>query len=173
MPHCVVAHSTGRHGITYNMRSVGLVNSLNGNTLTVTGPPNANIYPPGYAWLYVLVDGVPSQGWRVMVGDGVSPSSADKVATHSLTERSTSRRRSKTQHACSTQRQAVILCSTSVSCIYLYCGFVRGQCKCYSPKLYTCAIQDDPRKLSSYPSLHAMTWQVEFSPDRYHELAPV
>ena len=37
------------------------------------GPPNENIYPPGPGWLYVVVDGVPSVGKRVMVGSGEGP----------------------------------------------------------------------------------------------------
>jgi hypothetical protein len=41
--------------------------------LSVTGPPNANIFPPGPGWLFVLLDGVPSVGVRVMVGSGASP----------------------------------------------------------------------------------------------------
>jgi len=74
------------HGITYNMRSVGLVNSLSADksTLTVTGPPNVNIYPPGPAYLYVLVNGVPSQGYRVMVGDGSSPPTDENARRNML-----------------------------------------------------------------------------------------
>ncbi|OCH87409.1 copper radical oxidase [Obba rivulosa] len=41
--------------------------------LDVTGPPNANVYPPGPAWVYVVVSGVPSEGTKVMVGDGRGP----------------------------------------------------------------------------------------------------
>jgi len=39
----------------------------------VTGPPNANVYPPGPAWIYLLADGIPSVGMKVMIGDGQGP----------------------------------------------------------------------------------------------------
>jgi hypothetical protein len=56
-----------------NLRLVYLVSSLDADTLVVTGPPNANIYPPGPGWIFVIVDGVPSEGVMVMVGDGSDP----------------------------------------------------------------------------------------------------
>jgi hypothetical protein len=31
------------------------------------------VYPPGPAWLFVIVDGVPSEAVKVMVGEGRSP----------------------------------------------------------------------------------------------------
>jgi hypothetical protein len=61
------------HAVHMGLRLVGLVNTLSKTTLTVTGPPNAMIYPPGPAFLYVLADGVPSTGVQVMVGTGASP----------------------------------------------------------------------------------------------------
>lgn len=63
------------HAVHANSRLVYLVNSLETDqeTLTVTGPPNANVYPPGPAWIYVVVDGVPSVGMKVMIGDGKGP----------------------------------------------------------------------------------------------------
>ncbi|EMD38470.1 hypothetical protein CERSUDRAFT_48364 [Gelatoporia subvermispora B] len=45
----------------------------NTETLDVTGPPNALVYPPGPAFMYVVVNGVPSEGVKVMVGDGKGP----------------------------------------------------------------------------------------------------
>lgn len=123
-----------RHGVTYNMRSVGLANSLAGNTLTVTGPPNANIYPPGFAWLYVLVDGVPSQGYRVMVGDGVGSFALGRTLSDRATEKSACRRGRKTQHASTAQCLSVIIVLVvRYSCIY---WLWHGQCKAmYIPKL--------------------------------------
>jgi hypothetical protein len=61
--------------VHHNSRFVKLVSSLSddGKTLTVTGPPNERIYPPGYGWVYLLVGGVPSAGKRVMIGDGSDP----------------------------------------------------------------------------------------------------
>ncbi|KIJ69066.1 copper radical oxidase [Hydnomerulius pinastri MD-312] len=63
------------HAVHANSRLVYLVPSLSsdGETLVVDGPPNRNIYPPGPGWVYVLVDGVPSTGTMVMVGDGQGP----------------------------------------------------------------------------------------------------
>jgi len=61
------------HTVHANSRLVYLMFSIQGNTLTVRGPPNEHIYPPGPGWIYVLVDGVPSVGKRVMVGNGEGP----------------------------------------------------------------------------------------------------
>ena len=41
-----------------------------GRTLTIQAPPRPDIFPPGYGWIYVVADDVPSEGKRVMVGDG-------------------------------------------------------------------------------------------------------
>ncbi|KAI9626664.1 hypothetical protein H4Q26_017762 [Puccinia striiformis f. sp. tritici PST-130] len=40
------------------------------NALRVIMPPSPEIYPPGYGWLFVLVNGVPSSGKRIMIGSG-------------------------------------------------------------------------------------------------------
>lgn len=62
------------HAVHANSRLVYLVaKQLDGQTLEVTGPPNANIYPPGPAWIYLVVDGIPSVGTKVMIGDGQGP----------------------------------------------------------------------------------------------------
>ena len=59
------------HGVHANSRLVYLVNSIIGDDeITVAGPPNGGIYPPGPGWIYVLVDGIPSVGVKVMVGSG-------------------------------------------------------------------------------------------------------
>jgi hypothetical protein len=47
--------------------------------LSVTAPPNERVYPPGPAWLFILVDGIPSEGFKIMVGDGRAPP-VDQVA---------------------------------------------------------------------------------------------
>lgn len=61
------------HAVHANSRLVYLkVTSRNG-LLTVRGPPNGNIYPPGPGWLHVVVDGIPSEGMKVMVGSGKGP----------------------------------------------------------------------------------------------------
>ena len=53
------------------------------DTLTVRGPPNGDIYPPGPGWLHVVVDGIPSQGMKVMVGSGKGPA-VDETALRRL-----------------------------------------------------------------------------------------
>lgn len=45
----------------------------NDSMLTVQMPPNGTIYPPGPGWLYVLADGVASQGAPILVGSGKGP----------------------------------------------------------------------------------------------------
>ncbi|CAE6458251.1 unnamed protein product [Rhizoctonia solani] len=63
------------HGVHMDMRMVKLKATLSSNrkTLTITGPPNAAIYPPGPAWVYVLANGVPSKAQKVLIGTGASP----------------------------------------------------------------------------------------------------
>jgi len=61
------------HAVHANTRLVYLECSLAGDILSVTGPPNENVYPPGPAWLYFLVDGVPSKSFKLMVGSGEGP----------------------------------------------------------------------------------------------------
>lgn len=61
------------HAVHANSRYVELVSSLSDNTITVDGPPDGNIYPPGPGWLLVVVDDVPSKAVKVMVGDGRGP----------------------------------------------------------------------------------------------------
>lgn len=64
------------HAVHANSRLVYLAASLSTNEeqmLKITGPPNGNIYPPGPGFLYILVDGVPSKGLKVMIGDGKGP----------------------------------------------------------------------------------------------------
>ena len=61
------------HAVHSNTRMVFMKVSRDGNTLSITSPPNGQVYPPGPGWLYVVVDGVPSKGSMVMVGDGRGP----------------------------------------------------------------------------------------------------
>jgi len=63
------------HAVSLDSKYVGLVSKYNyiTSTLTITGPPNTFIYPPGPAWLYVLGDGIPSNGTKVMIGTGANP----------------------------------------------------------------------------------------------------
>ncbi|RUS30278.1 hypothetical protein BC938DRAFT_479607, partial [Jimgerdemannia flammicorona] len=57
------------HSLHMSQRLVELEYKLSENedTLTVTPPPNPNIFPPGPAWLYVVSRGVPAVGVKVML----------------------------------------------------------------------------------------------------------
>lgn len=61
------------HAVHANTRMVQLSSTFDGNILTVAGPPNGGVYPPGPGFLYVVVDGVPSRALKVMIGDGQGP----------------------------------------------------------------------------------------------------
>lgn len=62
------------HGVHANSRLVYLQATVAlDNELHVTAPPNGNVYPPGPGWVYVVIDGVPSVGFKVMVGTGEGP----------------------------------------------------------------------------------------------------
>jgi hypothetical protein len=62
------------HANHANSRVVYLsVQSRQSGSLVVQGPPNGNVYPPGPGWLHVVVDGVPSEGIKTMIGDGRGP----------------------------------------------------------------------------------------------------
>ncbi|KAJ7185690.1 glyoxal oxidase precursor [Mycena filopes] len=68
------------HAQHANSRLVFLEHTLNPvtGTLQITAPPNNNIYPPGPAWIFVVADGVYSEGVQVMVGDGGAPPRANQ-----------------------------------------------------------------------------------------------
>ena len=64
------------HGVHMEQRLVELASTLSADqkTLTVSTPPNAQIYPPGPAYLYVVTNaGVPSFGHKLIIGTGASP----------------------------------------------------------------------------------------------------
>lgn len=63
------------HTVHANSRLVYLVASVSddGRAITVTGPPDGGVYPPGPGFLYLVVDDVPSVGVKVMIGDGEDP----------------------------------------------------------------------------------------------------
>jgi len=64
------------HAVHANSRMVylRLVSSdLASGILVVEGPPSSGIYPPGPGWLYVVSNGIPSEGKQVMVGSGNAP----------------------------------------------------------------------------------------------------
>ena len=63
------------HAVHANSRLVYLSSTLSSDrrTLTLEAPSSGEVYPPGPGWLFVVVDGVPSIGYQVMVGDGAGP----------------------------------------------------------------------------------------------------
>ena len=63
------------HAVHANSRLVYLQTQLSDDrtTLSVTGPPSGEVYPPGPGWLYVVADGVPSVGKKLLIGDGQGP----------------------------------------------------------------------------------------------------
>ena len=63
------------HAVHANSRLVYLIAELSADrtTLTITGPPNGKIYPPGPGWVFVVVGDVPSVALPVMVGDEKGP----------------------------------------------------------------------------------------------------
>ncbi|KAF5355836.1 hypothetical protein D9756_004311 [Leucocoprinus leucothites] len=52
--------------------------SRDGESLTVTTPPNNRVYPPGPAYIYVTVGDVSSVGARTLIGNGQAPPVADQ-----------------------------------------------------------------------------------------------
>ena len=63
--HAVHANSRLVYLTVSSFQSVGKV--------VLVGPPDGNIYPPGPGWLFLVVNGVPSRGRMVMVGNGQGP----------------------------------------------------------------------------------------------------
>lgn len=63
------------HSMHMNSRLVELGCELapDGHSLTVHMPPSGAVYPPGPGWVYVLADGIPSVGKKMMIGDGIIP----------------------------------------------------------------------------------------------------
>ncbi|KAF4614541.1 hypothetical protein D9613_002982 [Agrocybe pediades] len=61
------------HAVHANSRLVYLRFSIQGNIVTIQGPPNGNVYPPGPGWIFIVADGVPSEGKKTLVGGGQGP----------------------------------------------------------------------------------------------------
>lgn len=55
-----------------NLRSVELKSypASAPNEQIVQMPVTAEVYPPGYGWIFVLVDGIASEGRWIMIGSG-------------------------------------------------------------------------------------------------------
>ncbi|KAF8891269.1 copper radical oxidase [Infundibulicybe gibba] len=67
------------HAVHANSRLVYLETTISPGSkpderiVRVAAPPSGNVYPPGPGWIYMLVNGVPSVGVKVMVGSGEGP----------------------------------------------------------------------------------------------------
>ena len=62
------------HGVDQGQRYIPLKFSASGTTLTVTGPPNSGVAPPGYYMLFIVdAAGVPSIARIVRVAKGPNP----------------------------------------------------------------------------------------------------
>ena len=76
------------HAVHANSRMMYLhvvvTTAAKGSVLTVQGPPNVSIYPPGPGWIYVVANGVPSKGIKVMVGSGDGPAVDEEAIRKSV-----------------------------------------------------------------------------------------
>jgi hypothetical protein len=74
------------HGVSLDSKYVGLVSTYDADagTLVVTGPPDQYIYPPGPAFLYIIGDGIPSNGTKIMIGSGSNPPESRKATAGAL-----------------------------------------------------------------------------------------
>ena len=64
----IIREGAATHAFDMSQRLVGLSFTANGQTLTLTGPPNANVAPPGaYLLFLVNTNGVPSVGQVVTI----------------------------------------------------------------------------------------------------------
>ncbi|CAK5277326.1 unnamed protein product [Mycena citricolor] len=61
------------HTVHANSRLVYLEFEHTGSQFTITAPPNGMIYPPGPGWVFVVVDGMCSEGALTLVGNGEGP----------------------------------------------------------------------------------------------------
>ncbi len=69
----LVRNGAATHAFGMDQREVGLSFTASSGSLTITGPPNGNIAPPGYYMLFLLnSSGVPSVASFVQVGSQVA-----------------------------------------------------------------------------------------------------
>ncbi|KAG5725297.1 hypothetical protein E4T56_gene12665 [Termitomyces sp. T112] len=50
----------------------------NRKSITIVGPPNNRVYPPGPGFIFLTIDGVTSEGAHVLIGNGASPPVEDQ-----------------------------------------------------------------------------------------------
>ncbi|KAG7092705.1 hypothetical protein E1B28_009035 [Marasmius oreades] len=69
------------HAVHMNSRMVyaKIIQTADG-LWSITAPPNENVYPPGPAWMFFLCDGIPSEGKKVIIGEGHSPPVDEAIA---------------------------------------------------------------------------------------------
>ncbi|KAF9265608.1 hypothetical protein L218DRAFT_986303 [Marasmius fiardii PR-910] len=75
-----VTHANHMHSRMVYAKIVQMANS----SWSITTPPNGKVYPPGPAWMYFLCDGIPSEGKKVILGDGRSPPVDKEAIAHLL-----------------------------------------------------------------------------------------
>jgi hypothetical protein len=64
----LIREGAATHAFDMSQRAVGLSFTVNGQTLTLAGPPNGNVAPPGVYLLFLVnISGVPSVGQVVTV----------------------------------------------------------------------------------------------------------
>jgi len=64
----LIREGAATHAFDMSQRAVGLSFTTNGQTLTLTAPPNGNVAPPGVYLLFLVnTNGVPSVGQVVTV----------------------------------------------------------------------------------------------------------
>ncbi|GJE95258.1 DUF1929 domain-containing protein [Phanerochaete sordida] len=64
----LVAATSSTHGNAMGGRTIFPAFSCNGNTCTVTAPPNAKVSPPGWHQLFILDGPTPSFSHWVRIG---------------------------------------------------------------------------------------------------------
>lgn len=100
------------HSLHMDMRAVFMNTSISSDgRLMVTMPPDPTVYPPGPAWMFVLVDGIPSRGTKLLMGGGGGPpvnqAALDKSVLAEISDFATAHSLNS-QHACQNAQPSVI-----------------------------------------------------------------
>ncbi|KAF2100795.1 copper radical oxidase [Rhizodiscina lignyota] len=64
----ILAAEGATHGNNFGQRMLFPEFTCSGMTCTITAPPNANVWPPAWAQLFVLDDGMPSESQYIRIG---------------------------------------------------------------------------------------------------------
>ncbi|QRW03063.1 glyoxal oxidase [Ceratobasidium sp. AG-Ba] len=73
------------HSVHMDQKAVELTGTLSSDrqTLSIAAPPTPPVYSPGPGWIFVLADGIPSIGQKLIIGTGASPPN-DEAATANM-----------------------------------------------------------------------------------------